>query len=256
MEARYVRVCRLHAMDDGELRRLLTGDPAEAALWIASAAHYGEAEAQLRLGRMWLEGIGVRQADAGLALRWFNRAAGQGLAEAMNMVGRCHENGWGAPADEREAAVWYKRAAAAGSDWGQYNYAHMLFDGRGVQQDMGEALVWYARAASQGHARAMNLLARCYEEGWGADRDQVSAAVWYRRSAEAGYFRGQFNFATLLAGWGLIEEAAAWFDTALSAAPLKDRPALIEVLRRHPDPRLTLAIQGGEPASVENRPAP
>ena len=86
-----------------DLRALLAGDPAEAAPWIESAARYGLAEAQLRLGQMLLDGLGVAK-DNSAALTWFMRAAHRGAAEAMNMVGRCHENGWGTPVDLAVAA--------------------------------------------------------------------------------------------------------------------------------------------------------
>ncbi len=48
----------------------------------------------------------------------------------------------------------------------------------------------------------MNLLGRCLEEGWGCEPDRVAAALWYERSAQSGYFRGQFNYAAVLAQHG------------------------------------------------------
>jgi uncharacterized protein len=156
----------------------------------------------------------------------------------MNMVGRCYENGWGAPDDLVAAAHWYRRSAEAGYDWGEYNYANLLFDGQGVDPDQAEAVVWYRRASERGHARAMNLLARCYEEGWGVPRDLKSAWDWYRRSAAGGYFRAQFNFATLLAGQGRMDEAFDWFGQACRGATPESLPGMIEALARQGDPRL------------------
>jgi uncharacterized protein len=95
-------------MSHYELRALLAADP--AAIWVTAAAEYGLPAAQLWLGRMLLEDFGVVKNQA-LALYWFNRAADQLDAEAMNMVGRCHENGWGTPADLGQAAHWYQLSA-------------------------------------------------------------------------------------------------------------------------------------------------
>src|ERR1700722_16963720 len=106
-EASQLRALRLQSMSHRELHSLLCGDPVEAARWVESAAVYGIPAAQLRFGRMLLEGRGVAM-DRALALRWFTRAAQQQEAEAMNMVGRCHENGWGTPADAEAAAQWYE----------------------------------------------------------------------------------------------------------------------------------------------------
>jgi len=257
-ESHYLRMWRLRRMDGGELHALLGGDPALAAPWIESAARYGVVEAQVRLGQMRLDGIGVSR-DEGASLKWFTRAAGKGSPEAMNMVGRCHENGWGTPVDLMAAASWYRRSATAGHDWGEYNYANMLFDGRGMERDQGQAVSWYRRASTRGHARAMNLLARCYEEGWGVGRDARQAHDWYRRSAEGGYFRAQFNLGTILAGQGRIEESLIWFDQACRAATPDSLNAMVAALLRQDNPKvaqfgrkIAMALRGGpEPGALE-----
>lgn len=236
-ETHYLRMCRLRQMSYGELRVLLAGDPCKAAPWVESAAKYGLVEAQTRLGQMLLDGVGAPKDQLG-ALTWFTRAAQKGAPEAMNMVGRCYENGWGAPANPTMAARWYRASAEAGHDWGEYNYANLLFDGRGLACDQSEAVDWYRRAAERGHARAMNLLARCYEEGWGVGRDRALAYHWYRRSAEGGYFRAQYNFATLLAAQGRLNEALGWFEAACRAATSDSLVGMIEALVRHGDRRL------------------
>ncbi len=212
-EAHQERLARLQQMSYRELQVLLTGDPEAAAVWVRSAAEYGVPAAQLRLGRMLLNGIGVER-DERAALLWFSRAGDRADAEALNMVGRCYENGWGTPVDFVRSAAHYRASAERGHDWGEYNFGHALFDGRGVPQDLERALYWYLRAARQGHGRAMNLAARCFEEGWGCACSPDLAAEWYRRSAETGYFRAQFNYAVLLAERGEVETAAEWFGHA------------------------------------------
>jgi TPR repeat protein len=228
-EAHQLRLARLQRMSYRELQQLLTGDPAEAALWVRSAAEYGMPAAQLRLGRMLLEGSGVER-DERAAFSWFMRAADRGDAEAMNMGGRCHENGWGVSVDMAKAAACYRSSAEAGHDWGEYNLGNMLFDGRGVPQDRALALQWYLRAAHRGHGRAMNLAARCFEEGWGCAKSPAEAAEWYRRSAETGYFRAQFNYAVLLAERGEGAAAAQWFEKALAAGDLGIETATLQLL--------------------------
>ena len=244
-EAHQERLVRLQRMSYRELQVLLAGDPAEAALWVRSAAEYGVPAAQLRLGRMLLEGSGVDR-DESAALRWFTRAGDQGDAEALNMVGRCYENGWGAPVDLARAAAHYQRSADGGHDWGEYNLGNMLFDGRGVPQDLVKALQWYLRAARQGHGRAMNLAARCFEEGWGCVRSAAEAAHWYRRSAETGYFRAQFNYAVLLAEQGAAEAAAEWFTKAAASGDAGILRAIGKLLSRAHHPALIRVLNGLE----------
>jgi uncharacterized protein len=181
--------------------------------------------------------VGVPR-DEAAALRAFLAAAKRGDPAAMNMAGRCHENGWGAPVDLPQAALWYARSAEAGHDWGEYNLANLLFDGRGVAEDQPRAVAWYRRAAEKGHARAMNLLARCCEEGWGTPRDPGAAARWYRASAEAGYFRAEFNHAAVLAGSGCMDEALVWAAKACRGATSESLPHMLDLLEGGPDRRL------------------
>jgi len=237
MEASQQRLARLSRLSYGALHALLAGDPVAAAGWVKDAAECGVAAAQLRLGRLLLEGRGV-QRDEAAAFEWFTRAAAQDDAAAINMVGRCHENGWGVPVHLGRAAASYRASAAAGDDWGQYNFGNMLFDGRGVAADRPRALRWYLRAASQGHGRAMNMVGRCLEEGWGCRRSIEEAAYWYGQSAQSGYFRGQFNHAVLLAERGDGEAAAEWFLRAAAGGGEPMRRTLVAVLATAVHPAL------------------
>jgi len=201
--------------------------PRRAAPWVRALALDGMAPAQVCYGRMLLEGNEVSKSETD-ALRWFKRAALQGDLDAINMVGRCLENGWGCDIDMSLAAVRYHEAADRGHDWAQYNLGHLYLDGLGVDRDVEKAYRYYMNAASQGHARAMNLVGRCCEEGWGAPQDRLAAADWYRRSAEAGYFRGQYNWASVLLSCGLGADAAVWFERAALCGTPAVRQAVLQ----------------------------
>ena len=191
---------------------------------------------------MLLEGTGVAK-DQAAALMWFRRAAASRDSgsinphtirlDAINMVGRCLDNGWGTAIDASAAAHEYRTAADAGHTWAQYNLGHLYLDGRGVPRDFERAFSYYQRAAEQGHERAMNLLGRCHEEGWGTSRDSVLAAKWYRRSAEGGYFRGQYNWASILLHADRFDEAAIWFERAAIGGTDGVRQAVLDVTRSH-----------------------
>ena len=249
LEAHQLRLQRLARLSRAQLQALLSAEPVEAAAWVTSAAECGVPAAQLRLGRLLLEGRGCAR-DPAAAYRWFVRAAagadartGAGArtsvhAEAMNMVGRCHELGWGVAANAALAAASYRASAAAGHDWGQYNLGNLLFDGRGVARDRRAALRCYLSAARQGHERAMNLVGRCLEEGWGCERRPAEAAYWYARSAERGYVRGQFNHASMLAQQGSVQLAAGWFCRAAAGGDAALRRTIIEALSTAADPVL------------------
>ncbi len=87
---------------------------------LAPIAQHGDADAQFKVGYMYLHGRGVDR-DFDSALRWLTLAADQGHAEA------------------------------------QYNLALNYEGGRGVAQDVVEAHKWASLAASQGYRAAGEL---------------------------------------------------------------------------------------------------
>jgi len=227
------RVAALSMMARDQLSAALQGK--SAAAWVTAAANCGFAEAQMRLGRMKLEGDGIPR-DARAAFACFQSAADSGDADGHNMLGRCFENGWGTAKDYTLAARHYRIASEADLDWADYNLGHMLLSGSGVARDREAAFASYAKAAAKGHVRAMNLLGRCYEEGWGVARDPDAARDWYRRSAFGGYFRGAYNYADKIAAEGCIHSALPWFKCALDAAPEPTRGAILKSLAAKPHP--------------------
>ena len=179
---------------------------------------------------MLLEGTGLPK-DQAAALKWFRRAASSGDMDALNMVGRCLDNGWGTAPDPAAAAEQYRRAADAGHAWAQYNLGHLYLDGRGVAQDFHQAYSYYLRAAEQHHERAMNLVGAMLRRGLGnTARSQKPPPQWYRRSAEGGYFRGQYNWATLLIKQRRFDEAALWFERAATGGSAAVRQAVLDAI--------------------------
>ena len=239
------RVAALTMMDPRQLRAVLQGD--DAIRWIRAAAACGIAEAQVRLGRLLLEGKSVAR-DLPAAFLCFQHAADCDDADGLNMAGRCFENGWGIEQDHAVAVRHYRAAADQGLDWAQYNLGHMLLAGSGVAQDHGAAFSCYGLAAAQGHARAMNLLGRCYEQGWGITRDRGCARSWYRRSALGGYFRGAYNYADMLVAEGCVIGASYWFCRAIRHAPESTLGTILGSLAARPHPAIrALAMQALEP---------
>ena len=55
-------------------------------------AEQGDANAQALLGRMYEEGVGVKQ-DNVKAVKWYSRAAEQGIAEAQFNLGNMYVSG-------------------------------------------------------------------------------------------------------------------------------------------------------------------
>jgi TPR repeat protein len=199
----------LASVSHDEFAAILAGPPAQAAAWVAAAAHNGIVEAQAVYGQYLLDGHGVER-NVDEALTWFRHAARRDHPMAMNMLGRCYEHGWGTAACAPVAVYWYRLAAQSGLDWGMYNYASALALGNGIGCDRAQALYWFRRAADLGHAKSLNFIGSFYEDGWEVEADKDIALDFYHRAAQGGDFRGQFNYARLIAERGDLDTALQW----------------------------------------------
>ncbi|GBQ31194.1 sel1 repeat family protein [Gluconacetobacter azotocaptans] len=189
------------------------GSVADGVEAICALAGAGQADAQLMLGQILLDGRFLPR-DEGAALGWFLAAARHGHPMGHNMVGRCCELGWGLAPAPAEALRWYRAAACAGLDWGMYNYATGLSLGWDGPPDHVRALAWFRRAAARGHCKSFNIIGGFYEDGWAVARDLDQARAWYVRAAEGGDFRGHFNFGRFLLAEGRHAQARRHFDIA------------------------------------------
>lgn len=202
-----------------EWQTVIAGEPQMAAQWMLHCARLGHSDAQAVLGQWLLDGHGL-QRNLKDAFAWFLKAAKQGHAIGMNMAGRCFENGWGTEVDLFAAVNWYRQAAGKGLDAGMYNYANMLAAGKAIVQDHVAALYWYRKSADLGFAKSMTKLGRYYEDGLVVEQDVDAALFAYAEGAHGGDFRGQFNFAGMLAARGQIDEALTWLrKVMLTATP-------------------------------------
>ena len=97
----------------GYREALARGDYNAVVAELRPLADAGNAEAQCRLGMLYVEGMGVRPSDA-LGASWLRRAAEQGHGEAQYQLGRLYLSGRGVPDDRREAIALISKAAEGG----------------------------------------------------------------------------------------------------------------------------------------------
>ncbi len=172
-------------------------DQAEALKWYKKGADKGDPAAEYAYGLIFHDGSAGQKQDFGTAFNWFLRAAAQGDAEAINMVGYMHDSGEGMPEDPKEAYRWYRKAAEKGYDISEYNLGVMYQSGRGVDKDPAEAARWYRKAADQGDADSEAALGYLYEQGLGLKSDIAEAVHWYREAARQGSSRALNNLGVL-----------------------------------------------------------
>jgi TPR repeat protein len=92
-------------------------------LWQPLATQ-GNAEAQTKIGFLYLDGFGVRQ-DKAKAMKWFKKAAEQGNKDAQWRLGWIYEQGEGVTIDYPEALRWLRAAADQGDERAQADIGEM-----------------------------------------------------------------------------------------------------------------------------------
>ena len=86
-----------------------------------------------------------------------------------------YANGQGVAKDESTAVKWYRKAAEQGLVQAQNNLAGMLADGQGVPQNFSEALRWLRKAAAQGDKNA--AIGIKHVQGMQEQQQQAAAAA-------------------------------------------------------------------------------
>ena len=192
-------------------------DYAQARKWWGRAAAQGDVVAQSALGGMYADGLGGAR-DYAVARQWFEKAAAQGSAMAQVSLGDMYYRGHGVPQDYGKARQWFEKAAAQGNAWAQSSLGLLYAEGHGVPKDYVKARGWYEKAAAQGDARAQESLGGMYASGQGVPEDFVRARQWYERAAVQGDVRAQIMLGVLYAeGQGVLQDyvrAYMWFNIA------------------------------------------
>ncbi len=162
---------------------------------LKARAENGDAEAQFKIGYMYLKGRNVEQ-DLSEAFNWAHKAAEQGYASAQNNLGVMYSKGQGVAQNYVWAYAWFSIASEAGAASSikhiqslnkymteeQKNEAifiigRLYYFGYGVDQNFTNAFKWHREAALRGNAQAQFNFAIFYEKGQGTDKDDREAFV-------------------------------------------------------------------------------
>lgn len=171
----------LHYMDTGHVPK----DYIQAAFWLTKAAEQGNMDAQLKLGKMYLESQGVPQ-DDDVAVAWIRKSAEQDHEWALCQLGWMYLEGRGVPQSDKEAAAFFLKAAKLGDFDATYQMGMMYLEGRGVPQDDEQACYWIRVSAENGCRGAQALLGEMLELGQVTPRDLDEAAEWLGMAADWG----------------------------------------------------------------------
>lgn len=187
--------------------------PATAAAgWLRDAADQGFAQAQMLLGQLYANGLGVT-ANPETAATWMRKAEEQGYPHAACELGRLY----GAMGNRREAIRWLRRGAKDGCSSGEIGLAGALLSGPGVTpEEQEEAMAALRKAAERGAPQAHLALGNLYEQ-----RGRIEEALdAYREAARKGLTPAQTKLGDLLSDGVSTkpEYVEAWIWLNLAAA--------------------------------------
>lgn len=135
----------VYSLDDAE-RYYRDGHLPQALQVFRQLAQSGNADAQFRLGELYLSGEAVTQ-DVVKACDWFERAADQGQVQAFHALADCYLNGEGREQDTDMAVFLYGSAAESGLVRSQYQLARMYATGSGVPKNAERGYIYLLLAA-------------------------------------------------------------------------------------------------------------
>ncbi|MBQ4401377.1 MAG: SEL1-like repeat protein, partial [Synergistaceae bacterium] len=91
---------------------------------------------------------------------YYEKAAAQNYAHALNNLGRMYEEGRGVKQDYKKALEYYIKGAGNGNIYAMTNLARIYENGLGTKKDMKKALDFYRKASAEGSAQARKALIR------------------------------------------------------------------------------------------------
>ena len=146
-------------------------------------ADKGVAEAQLKVGIAYLEGLVVKKNDK-TALVWLMESAKQGVARAENYVGRFYLEGWGVVKDVSIAISWLEKSCQHGYGPAYNNLGNIYADGNGVDVDYSKAQYYYEKAVELDSAMGYYNLGDIYGYGRNGITDLVKAFELFKYGAD------------------------------------------------------------------------
>ena len=140
----------------GDDRDIFTAHlPHDALVFLARR---GLAEAQFRLGVMYLAGDEGFRRDSSESARWFQRAAEQDHVDAQFHLAEAYYHGVGVDRDREEAANWFHAAAGLGHDHAALRLGMMYGDAEAPFYDDPDSIEHLETAALAGYWPARHLL--------------------------------------------------------------------------------------------------
>lgn len=162
----------LNTPADQAIQAMASGDAEKALACFREGAAQGSAMCQYQLAYCYYAGLAPSTPkDPAKVVEWVSRAAGQGMPEAMNLLGGLYLFEKDYPRDPAKGFEWTLKAAEMDFAPAQSMMGYLLRHGVGTAKDPAKAVAWLRKAIDQGDARALIIMAGCLAEGRGVAKD-------------------------------------------------------------------------------------
>lgn len=145
-------------------------------------AHNNCAEFQNKLGDKFYAHENYEE-----AVKWFQKAADQGHAEAQFSLGVMYHAGLGVQKNRAESAKWHEKSSQQGNKKAQFCLAEMYLLGDGVTKDVDLGMNFLLASAKNGYVFAEYNLGMIYHKGEFVQKNNIEAMKWYQRAADKGH---------------------------------------------------------------------
>ena len=207
-------------------------DYQNAVNFYEKAVHYGDSNAQFRLGNLYTSGKGVNK-NMSLAANLFQQSAEKGNKESQYILGHMYLKGNHLDQNDKLASLWILKSAEQGYQDAQYQIALMYEDGIGVDLDFEKALDSYKSLADVKYEPAQSKLGDLYSNGIIVKEDDQVASEWYVKS----YYNGNkesldkiyelgVKAESLIGFWGNTDKMMPFYK---KAADLGHEPAQLKL---------------------------
>lgn len=224
--------------------RLVEKNAAEAVRILEAGAQRGDTGAVMMLADLLMEGVEV-PADLPRALDYYNRvlAVEPGNATVNLRLARLYGEGIGVKQDNRKAAAYFEIASNAGSRSAQRELGLAYLWGAGVGRDRQRAEQNLRAAAEKGFDRAWHDLAFLYSGGFGASVDPATAFRFNHKGATRGDPAAMVEIGiALLSGFGASRDPEAGVFWLEKAAATSAEEAPLAMYRLHEAYKLGLGV--------------
>ena len=177
------------------LQRGFDDDVAKAAELFQMASNAGDPKGAAYLGKMYLEGLGVRASNE-TAFKLFKKSADQGDPIGQAGMGIMYMEGRSIGANPKTAVKYFQASAEQGYTEGQLRLGMAYMSGLGgVKKDTHQALKYLRQASKEYHSGFGNVLAFWYMGEIYAPLSCQDATRYYKFVAELGPWNRLFTHA-------------------------------------------------------------